>query len=133
MIIEPICKYVNVFLNFRCVLFKMIWKPIIGVFNECSTKEFIFWIYKDNKIIENKLTILVVLLPVKAIRNWTNKVRCKYLWDNLKFCNIAVEYLNLWDQSFDQSPIFNWLHFYSVLQCKGITEVCYILIWKPSK
>ena len=33
---------------------------------------------------------------------------------NLKFYNCALEYLNLWEESFDGASIFNWINLYSI-------------------
>jgi hypothetical protein len=37
----------------------------------------------------------------------------------LKFCNCALEYLNLWEESFDGTSVFNWINLYSVPEWSG--------------
>ena len=44
---------------------------------------------------------------------------------NLKFYNCALEYLNLWEESFDGTPIFNWINLYSVPEWNEIEKAYY--------
>jgi hypothetical protein len=97
-----------------------------------APKNFSFLSFYQITVIENQAcTQEDRFIPTKGMEdlNKLNNENSHCVQDlNLKFYTCALEHLNLWEESSDGAPIFNWINLYFVPEWNEIEKAYYFAV-----